>query len=226
MIVGSDDADGGVGAIVWADWNADDLPARLGWDDVKPETRQYANHTLYTVGEVTATAVSDVVFAVGTSDVTRAIIDVWHHDGDPLMGDLLRTFERSSIEVPTRFALVHPNDVDVSTGPGPDSGDRTTFSYGAVFAEKTDRVAEVNVTAHDVDLAKTLVDELATTLLDRTAAEKNQSGTESAVPVEIAEDIDIVQDADAAVVRYRAPADQYVEFVGDFVEAVGCELGL
>lgn len=208
VFVGSDaDPDHG-GAVVWADWTDDELIEVLdsGGDSATDvRTDSYGDRTLYTTGETSAVELGDTEFALGTPEVVRDIVDVWHADADPVGGTTLDSFERTPLEANVRFSFGELRltcDDTVASESG--AYDAITQVYGSV--PESDDTVRLHMRVGSNDASK---------------------GIAAAIRADLGVDDDAVTvdyQNDVVTVEY-SPEDENSDFAGDVIETTVCSIG-
>lgn len=199
-------ADGG--AVVWADWTDDELVSVLE-SETETGTRRdsYRGRTCYANGDTTGARLGDTAFALGSPDTVRRIVDVWHHDADPVGGEALETLERTPLGAPVRFSfdrLGPPHeDGGRSTTAWP-SGARVVHRYGSVPAagDSVRLRLRVEPAGKASEVAAAVQAELETASGNETAG----TGEPTLSPTDV-ERIAVSQDHDFVTVEYRPDAD-------------------
>ncbi|ODR79791.1 hypothetical protein BG842_07075 [Haladaptatus sp. W1] len=224
VLVGSNLSDNSGGAIVWADWNDDDVVSVLKQtDEAQVRTESYGDQTLYTSGATSAAVLSDIAFAFGTTKVVRTIVDIWHGDRAPVGGETLDSFERTPLRATVRFSFdtlgVPCNDVSSSN-----VYDNVTQIYGSVPSDENAVRLHLRVKSNDVrrKVATAAMDDLETASVE---SEQNQSNTGGAkLPYDAVENISVDDKHDTVTLTYR-PDNKDDEYVRALVETLVCLVG-
>lgn len=221
VVIGSN-AGSGSGAVIWAEWSEDDLLDMLPQSGQGTlETQTYDGRTIHKIGERAGVRLAEQVFTVGTSDIVRSVVDVWHGDGDPVSAAVLRPFERTDREAPVRFATTGLAFHADSTPP------RTTeyapVANTSVSIATADRESTVNVAyaVDSINAAKSLGEALERDL----GIESVSGAVEPALPRGIRRDLAVDRTGTVVTLRYRDGAETVAEYGGDVITAVAAATG-
>ena len=223
VLVGSAEADGGGGAVVWADWTDDELIDVLeSTDGAERRTEAYRGRTLYTTGETSAAILGDTEFALGTPKVVRSVVDVWHGDAEPVDGETLDSFERTPPEAPVRFSFdeLHLACDDAAPSQS-DAYDAVTQIYGSVSAtgDAVRLQLRVDSNAATSEVATAVSDDLG---LDGEDDSESEGG---GFPHKARNDVTVGHEHDFVVVELDPRADRNAEVAGVVLETIVCLTG-
>lgn len=208
--------------IVWADWDIADVTATLG-EQVELEEETHRDRTVYATDNAWTCELESGVFVTGAPSTTRAAIDLWAGAGQGA-SDRLTDAYRASLPGHIRYGFGVPPEIAAGV-PGATVNEPLVedidYGYGAIYADGTERVAELNFQAADSSTAETLENALFTvvTLLGQEGGEiELPTAIESILEAGI-EDVEVDRDGEIVSVTYRnEPADLgplLVELVGE-----------
>lgn len=222
VLVGSDVAPDVGGAVVWADWTDDDLlDVFESSDETETQTERYRSRTLYTAGGTSAAVLGDQEFALGATEVVRNVVDAWHGDADPVGGETLRSFERTSRRAHVRFSFDELRlACDGVAASRSAAYDRITQVYGSVPA--TGGVVRLHLrVAPDgdrTDVATALRNDLGVTGGD------SSRGENAGLPHDAVDGVTVESEHDFVTVEYGSAGDRN-GFASDVVETTVCLTG-
>lgn len=215
LLVGSDVASDAGGAIVWANWTADDVVDILeSPTDTDVQSESYRGQTIYTAGEKSAAEVGETVYMFGTPTVVRDLIaSSIDDDIKPVGGKTLDSFARTPLFAHVRFSFetlglscdttsaslkkssVY-DGIDQVYGSVPESGDRVRFKL------------RVEPSADRQEIATTVRDDLGN-------SERN-----------FVDDIRITDEHDFVAIQYAPRTDRKATVVSEVLESVVCRSSL
>ncbi|SEQ89016.1 hypothetical protein [Natrinema salaciae] len=215
LLVGSDVAKDAGGAVVWANWTADDLVTVLeSQDDTDIQSESYRGQTIYTAGETSAAKVGETVFMFGTSTVVRdLIVSSTDDDAKPVGGKTLDSFARTPLSAHVRFSFetlgLSCNTIATSAktssvydgiqqvyGSVPDSGDEVRFHL------------RVDPSADRQEIATTVRDELGT------------------VERDFVDNIEVTDEHDFVAIQYSHNPDEKATVASEVLGSVVCRSNL
>ena len=212
-VLGSNAGSGSAG-VVWAEWSDDDLVATLeqsGQDATEAETAD--GRTIYEAGGRSAAVLGEQVFAIGTADLVRAIVDVWHGDGDPVSDAVLRSFEGTTRESPVRFATTGCLFHDNSTPPQRAAYEHVTNTSVSFTGEDGDATVDIAYQVDSTDAAELLADALRTDLGLETTAD----AIDPVLPRGIRNDLTADRTSAVVTVQFRDTAKAVAEYGNDIL---------
>ena len=192
--------------IVWADWDIADVTATLG-EQVEIEEETHRDRTVYATDNAWTCELESGVFVTGAPSTTRAAIDLWVGAGQGASDRLTDAYQASSpghvrygFDVPPEIAAAVPG----ATVNEPLVED-IDYGYGSIYADGTERVAELTFQAADSSTAETLENALFTvvTLLGQEGGEIELPRTVESVLEAGIEDIEVDRDGEIVTVTYR-----------------------
>lgn len=225
--------DRGPGAVLWADLHLEDLLDEL--DVTVVETDTYRSQRLHRLEGTAAVAVEitdDVipfetsVFAVGESEMVRAVVDNWQGaEVSPADDHLYGAFETIPVAAPIQFAF-HRVDRDCDERPAPEAAAHApvTRVSGFLTLDEDEPVASVTVQGSSRDGAREIETEARSILLGR-ASDDNRPAPTPAVPDAIVGDVTVDRTDLETTVAYHTSPDEAAEFVDAFIEATLCSIG-
>ncbi len=224
LLVGSDRSDDSGGAVVWADWDDDDVISVLApTEKAEIRTESYGGQTLYTSGATSVVVLGDTEFAFGTTEVVRTIADVWHGDSDPVGGETLDSFERTPLRATVRFSF-DTLGVPCNDASSPNVYDSVTQVYGSVPSDRNTVRLHLRVESNHVrhKVATAVRDDLETVSVE---SEEDASGTGSEkLPYDAVENISVDHKHDTVTLTYR-PDDKDDKYVHAVIETLVCLIG-
>ncbi|SFS55808.1 hypothetical protein [Halostagnicola kamekurae] len=212
-VLGSNTESGSAG-VVWAEWAEDELLALLeqsGQDATEAETAD--GRTIYEAGGQSAVVLGEHVFAIGTDDLVRSVVDVWHGDGDPVSDAVLGPFERTARDSPIRFATTGLAFHDSSTPPRRPAYDPVTNTSVSITSEDGDATVDIAYQVDSTDAAESLADALRTDLGLETAAD----AIDPVLPRGIRNDLTVDRTSTVVSVRYQHSAEAVAEYGNDIL---------
>ncbi|AHG00880.1 hypothetical protein HALLA_10980 [Halostagnicola larsenii XH-48] len=212
-VLGSNAGSGSAG-VVWAEWSDDELVALLeqsGQDATEAETAD--GRTIYEAGGRSAVVLGEHVFAIGTDDLVRSVVDVWHGDGDPVSDAVLGPFERTARDAPVRFATTGRAFHDSSTPPQRAAYDPVTNTSVSITSEDGDATVDIAYQVDSTDAAESLADALRTDLGLETTAD----AIDPVLPRGIRNDLTVDRTSTVVTVRYRDTAETVAEYGDDIL---------
>lgn len=220
-VVGSS-AGNGSAAVAWADWSDDDLEAIVtSSTEGSIETGMDDGQTVYRVGEKAATRLGNRVFTIGSTDVVRSVVEVWHGDVDPITGPVLRSFEYSDKDAPVRFGTTGRGFANATTTPRSQVYESIATTSADIICEDSEAALEVAYRADSSDLADPIAEELERDL----GLVSNADPVEFPLPRMVYEDLTIQSDMDYVNVEFRASIETVETFTADFLATLGTVTG-
>ncbi|RQG96566.1 hypothetical protein [Natrarchaeobius chitinivorans] len=218
LVLCGNDADGSV-AIVWTTWGEADLLEEL--ETVAGVTAESNDDeaVTYSLGESTVASLTDDAFVIGAEAMSRAVVDVWHADADPLTGDLLRTFEGATTDAPVRFAFATPgSDCPGPLVPDDDIAEAVEYAFGSAHSADGERIVDANLWTNSLDAARDVHDEIGATL-DR---DGQNDADDPFDPPEVREYVALERDNQVVTLEFRSETAASLALVRSFLRTVGC----
>ncbi|KDE58977.1 hypothetical protein EL22_01010 [Halostagnicola sp. A56] len=212
-VLGSNAGSGSAG-VVWAEWSDDELVALLeqsGQDATEAETAD--GRTIHEAGGQSAVVLGEHVFAIGTDDLVRSVVDVWHGDGDPVSDAVLGPFERTDRESPVRFATTGRAFHDDPTPPRRAAYDPVTNTSISITSGDGDATVDIAYQVDSTDAAESLADALRTDLGLETTAD----AIDPVLPRGIRNDLTVDRTSTVVSVRYQHSAEAVAEYGNDIL---------
>jgi len=209
-------------AVFWTEFDSDELVSTIEEEtgqEVEEET--YEGQTIYMVDGEPAAELDDGVFVAGDEAMVRRVIDTWDGRVDPLSGPVRDSFE-SAEEGYARFGFIPTEDMEGDLDPALQAIEAVS---GALYPDGDERVVEVSLqteTEEDAANLETLLEGFIADL--EQAAEQGSPIVSEELVTEIQEQVTYGADGSALSIVYRAPADEFADFVGEALG--GLVLGL
>lgn len=207
----------GCGAVVWAEWSDDDLVALLEQSGEDATEAEMSNgRTIHEAGGRSAMALGEHVFAIGTDDLVRSIVDVWHGDGDPVSDAVLGPFERTARDAPVRFATTGRAFHDGSRSPRTAAYNPVTNTSVSITSEDGDATVDIAYQVGSIDAAEPLAGALRSDLVLDSASD----AVNPVLPRGIPNDLTVTRTSAVVTVRYRDTAETVAEYGDDVLRAL------
>lgn len=202
-------------AVVWAEWTREDLVAVVEDESERAaETRSYRDRTTYATDGVAGAVLADEVFAVGSMDAVRSVVDVWHSDAEPVEDAVLGPFERTPPDAPVRFAASELGfDADVHANRS-DTYERIENRSGWIAASD-EPVLGVQYGLESIDDVESVIAALRSDLAEPSEDDSDDSTLSDAVR----NDVSVDRTGDVVTVTYRDAAEPFTDQVGEALRA-------
>jgi hypothetical protein len=221
--VGADDS---FGAVVWTDWSESDLVDAAEWNDTEATETTYEGKTLYDGGEDDWIGVlDDGVFALGTENSVKSVVDTHSGDADAVGGDVRSAYEQTR-DGYVRFAFEVPDEAVPEDSSG--QFDVSVFSsvqtgHGSISAG-SDSVFSLSLQTADGESAENVADVIdggLVTLRNRIEESSPMGPSGEQLSDSVISTIDATEvSQDGSTVTVTISSD-----IGDFVAVFGAIVG-